>query len=184
MYLGKDINTYTYTDLKNLQNQTCSLTTDSPPRSSSVSQPKTTKEWKTIYKILPSPILNGVWLGLHKILFHFAAFMWDSILPSLPPPTCIARTIAILLHVYCARYDAPPTPPLYAIHYTILVMAISCKGQCMACKGGVRGESRVRGLTRGAWIAQWSCKSNAIGLALQVRGGNKRMIDSNNKALK
>jgi len=47
----------------------------------------------------------------------------------LPPPTCIARTIAIPVHVYCARYDAPPIPPWYAIHYTILVMAISCKGQ-------------------------------------------------------
>ena len=49
--------------------------------------------------------------------------------PSLPSPTCIARTNAILLHVYCAIYDALPTPLLYAIHHTILIMAISCKGQ-------------------------------------------------------
>jgi len=48
-----------------------------------------------------------VQLSLYKILFHFAAFMWETILPFLPPPTCIARTISILLHVYCARYDAP-----------------------------------------------------------------------------
>jgi len=48
-----------------------------------------------------------------------------------PPRTCITRTIAILLHVYCARHNAPPTPPLYAIHYTILIMAISCKGQAV-----------------------------------------------------
>ena len=45
-----------------------------------------------------------------------------------PPPTCIPRTIAILLHVYSAVYDAPPTHLLYAIHHTILAMAISCKG--------------------------------------------------------
>jgi len=68
-------------------------------------------------------------LGLYKILFLFAVSMWESIMLLLPPPTCIARTIAIPLHVYCARYDAPPTPPWYAIHYTILVRAISCKFQ-------------------------------------------------------
>jgi len=70
--------------------------------------------------------------------------MWESTLLLLPPPTCIARTIAILLHVYCARYDDPPTPPLYAIHYTILVMTISCKGQSVrhrlgACDGCMHG---------------------------------------------
>ena len=27
-------------------------------------------------------------------------------------------------------YAPPPTPPLYAIHQTILVIAISCTGQC------------------------------------------------------
>jgi len=53
----------------------------------------------------------------------------ESIILSLPPSTCTARTIAILLHVYCAIYDAPPTPLVYAIHHTILVIAISCKGQ-------------------------------------------------------
>jgi len=46
------------------------------------------------------------------------------------PPACIARTVAIVLHDYCAMYDAPPPNPLlYAIDHTILVMAISCKGQ-------------------------------------------------------
>ena len=55
--------------------------------------------------------------------------MHESILLSLPPPTCIALTIAMLLHVHCALYDAPPTPLVYAIHHTILGMAISCKGQ-------------------------------------------------------
>jgi len=28
-----------------------------------------------------------------------------------PPLTCIAHTIAILLHGYCAKYDPPPDPP-------------------------------------------------------------------------
>ena len=65
-------------------------------------------------------------LGLHKILFYFKAFVHESIILSLPPPTRIVRTIAILLHVDCAIYDAPTTPLLYGIHPTILVMAISC----------------------------------------------------------
>ena len=77
---------------------------------------------------MPDPTCVEIF-GLFKILFYFAAFMWESIILLLPPPTCIARTIAILLHVYCARYDAPPIPALYAIHYAILVMAISCKCQ-------------------------------------------------------
>jgi len=53
----------------------------------------------------------------------------ESIILLLPTPACIARTIAMLLHVYCAIYEAPPTHHLYAMHTTILAMAISCKGQ-------------------------------------------------------
>jgi len=53
----------------------------------------------------------------------------ESIILVLPPPTCNACTIAVRLHVHCAIYDAPPTPPVCAIHHTILVTAISCKGQ-------------------------------------------------------
>ena len=45
------------------------------------------------------------------------------------PPTCKAYRIAILLHNYCAIYaPPPPPPPVDAMHHTILVMAISCKG--------------------------------------------------------
>ena len=40
------------------------------------------------------------------------------------------------------------------------------------------------GVGWGAYIAQKSCNSIAIGQALQVGGGNKRMIDSHNKAWK
>ena len=68
---------------------------------------------------------------LYKILFHFEAFVHESIIRVLPPRTCIAGTIAIPLHVYCAIYDAPPTPLVYAVHHTISEMAISCKGQRM-----------------------------------------------------
>jgi len=62
-------------------------------------------------------------LALYKISSHFAAFMWETILLLLPPSTCTARTIAI------QRYDPDPTPLVYTIHHTILVLAISCKGQ-------------------------------------------------------
>ena len=46
-----------------------------------------------------------------------------------PPPTCKAYPIAILLHDHCAMYVPPPTLLSYAMDHTILVMAISCKGQ-------------------------------------------------------
>ena len=44
-------------------------------------------------------------------------------------PPCIAHTIAIQLHDFCALYDPPPAFVSDAIHHTILVTAISCKGQ-------------------------------------------------------
>jgi len=50
--------------------------------------------------------------------------MRESIIRLFPPLTCIARTVAILLHVYRATYDAPPDPLVYAIHHTILAMTI------------------------------------------------------------
>jgi len=42
-----------------------------------------------------------------------------------PPPTCIARAIAILLHVHCAIYASLSTPPHNAIRLTTLLTVIS-----------------------------------------------------------
>jgi len=50
---------------------------------------------------------------------------------SLPPPTCIAHPGAIRFHNYWTVYDFLLTSRLYAIHRTILIMAISCKGQAL-----------------------------------------------------
>jgi len=67
--------------------------------------------------------------SLYKILFHFAAFMWkkSSFYCPLPP------ALPALLRHYCTSIaqdtTLPRPPPLYAINHTILVMAISCKGQ-------------------------------------------------------
>ena len=49
------------------------------------------------------------------------------------PNLTLTLTIAILVHDYCAVYASLSTPLLYAIPYTILVMAISCKGQLRYC---------------------------------------------------
>jgi len=66
----------------------------------------------------------------YKILFYFKTLLWESIILSLPPshlqslPYC--NTIARPLR------NIRPTPAtllLYAIHHTLLVMAISCEGQ-------------------------------------------------------
>ena len=64
--------------------------------------------------------------GLYKILFHFEAFVHE-------PVPFIARA-----HMHCPHYCntiarplrniPPPTPLLYVIHQTTLVMSISCKG--------------------------------------------------------
>ena len=67
-------------------------------------------------------------LGLYKIVFHFNPLLWESIILLRPPPTCKAYPIALVLCDHCAIYARQTTPPLNAIHHTILVMAISCKG--------------------------------------------------------
>jgi len=77
-----------------------------------------------------SPLCGAMFeFSLYEILFHFKALLWVSIIFLLPPPTCKAYPIAILLHDHCAIYARPLTPPIFALHHAILVMAISCKGQ-------------------------------------------------------
>ena len=49
--------------------------------------------------------------------------------PFIAPPSCKAYPIAIPLHDYCAIYNPPTNPLVYAIHHTTLAIAISCKGQ-------------------------------------------------------
>jgi len=70
-------------------------------------------------------------ISLYTILFHFKAVLWSLSSFDCHPPTCNAYRIAILLHAHChcAIYAPPPTLPLYAIHHTILLMAVSRKGQ-------------------------------------------------------
>jgi len=53
--------------------------------------------------------------AIYKILFYFEAFVHESIIRALPPPTCIARTIAIPSHVYFAMYDAPHDLPCVSV---------------------------------------------------------------------
>jgi len=69
-------------------------------------------------------------ISLYKILFHFKASLWESIILLLPPTPPAKPT---LLQYYCttiAQYTPPhQPPPFYDLHHTILVMAISCKGQ-------------------------------------------------------
>ena len=44
------------------------------------------------------------WVSPYKILSHFKALLWESIILVLPPPNCNAYPIAILLHAHFAIY--------------------------------------------------------------------------------
>jgi len=102
-------------------------------------------------------------LGLYKIFFRFEACVHESIIILLRPPTCIARTIAIPVHIYCAIYEPPPTSRLYAVHYTILVMATSCKGQL----GPLQEILLLRGLCariNPPFIAPSTCTGHTIAI--------------------
>jgi len=68
-------------------------------------------------------------LAFTRYSFNFDAFVCESIILLLPSPPAMPTLLHILLHDYCAIYDPLPTPLLHAIDHTILVMAISCKGQ-------------------------------------------------------
>jgi len=57
-------------------------------------------------------------LSFYKILFHFKAILWESIILLYPPPTRKAYPIAVLLHDHCAIYAPPHRPPLLML-YTI-----------------------------------------------------------------
>jgi len=54
-------------------------------------------------------------LRLYKIVFNFKALLWESVILLLPPPTCKAYPIAMLLHDHCAIY-APHRPLLFMPH--------------------------------------------------------------------
>jgi len=82
---------------------------------------------------LPRHPGGALTFGLYKTFFHLILCVQESIILLLPPPICIVHTTAILLRDVCAIYDLPPTLPVYAIHHTILVIAISCKGQPAPC---------------------------------------------------
>jgi len=75
-------------------------------------------------------LIANVRIGLYEIVFYLEAFVHESISFLMPLPTCIARTIAILSHVYCAIHDAPPDPPFVCHAPYHFLTAISCKGQC------------------------------------------------------
>jgi len=82
-------------------------------------------------------------VSIYKIWFPFKALLWESIILILPPPPPTKPT---LLHYYCttiAQYTPPPPPtiPFHAIHHTILVMAISCKGQSTGATPGAAVNS-------------------------------------------
>ena len=74
-------------------------------------------------------------LSLYKILFHFKPLLWESVILVLPPP--LAKPTLLQYHCTTIAQYTPssPTPLLYAIHHTILVMGISCKDQveCQGC---------------------------------------------------
>jgi len=93
-------------------------------------------------------------ISLYEIWFHFKALLWESIILLLPPPTCNAYSIAIRVHNVCAIYDPPPTPLVYAIHDTILVMTISCKGQAPPYVGNARSEGNSTRLFRVGLFAE------------------------------
>jgi len=65
----------------------------------------------------------------YKIFIYFEAVVHESLILSSPTSTCIVHSGAIRLHDHLIVYDTLSDLPLYAIHHTILVISISCKGQ-------------------------------------------------------
>jgi len=93
---------------------------------------RTARAFRADPPLYPPPTLHSVILQgslaftRYCFTLHLLCGRQSSFSCRLPP------ALPALLQYYCtyvARYDAPPAPPVYAIHYTILVMAISSKEQ-------------------------------------------------------
>jgi len=85
-------------------------------------------------KSLPFPrrYRRGHWpLGLFtRPRYSFtSSIVHESVVLSFFRPAWIVHIVAILMHDYRAVYDPPSTSLVYAMHHTILVITISCKGQ-------------------------------------------------------
>ena len=93
--------------------------------------------------------------------------------PRPPPPTLLWGWFStIQLHDHCAKYAPPSPPPLNAVHYTILAMAISCKGQCTRFGSGpagpqivhVRGPAQARLRVNGLELTPTTSTRTRLGL--------------------
>ena len=79
-------------------------------------------------RMLSGLLTIGAFWAYTRYSFTCFVCVRESIIPLLPPPVRITHTTAILLRDFSAIYDPPPTFPLYAIHHTLSVLTISCKG--------------------------------------------------------
>ena len=68
-------------------------------------------------------------LGGSHSLFHFEASWWESFILSFPPHLQSLHYCNTTARLLRNTRPPPPTPGLYAIHHTLLEMAILCKGQ-------------------------------------------------------
>jgi len=76
-----------------------------------------------------SRIPEGSRVSPCKILFYFKALLWESIILLLALPHLQSLPYCNTIGRPFRNIRPPPTPLSYAIHHTILAMAISCKGQ-------------------------------------------------------
>ena len=89
--------------------------------------------------------------------------------PFIAPLTCKDYPIAILLHDFCAIYARPPTPLCYATHHTILVMAISCKGQSGGLVYLLLVSSLFFTLSRFNFASSWPSATRFTSVNIKVR---------------
>jgi len=92
-------------------------------------------------------VLVEAQVDLHKILSHFKALLWESIVLLLPHPTYKAYAIAILLHDHCAINAPPPTPPLWFRQARVPAGARRCSSGAAGGSRGWRAASTRRSRT-------------------------------------
>jgi len=82
-------------------------------------------------------------LGLYKIFVYFEAAVHDPTILSPPPPPALPTLVQYYCTIIGQYTTPPPTSRLYAIHHTILVITISCKGQPTAPPSGPSSRRRL-----------------------------------------
>jgi len=132
------------------------------------------RERHTPTHTLPAKPEARLGVSLYKIVFYFNAFSYEPILFFVNTPF-VAAPLPLFIAHSIAQCKVSPRLPCIAMHHTILVRAISCKGQV----GGVELSPRpgVYGGVHQVYLSSYVSHSPSLSLYMHIYIFIYRSID-------